>query len=334
MIVSLLESYGWSSFFAEGLPSNSDLKAARIITAHRRQFLLISESGIINAAISGVLFHKAQTALDLPVVGDWVLYSQKTGHSPRIEKILPRKSILRRTAAGARKKNKATVSEEQLIAANLDYLFIVSGLDRDFNPRRVERYLAAASQGGIEPLIILNKTDLAKEPDTYKAIMEKTALEAPVLLMSAKTGQGLLQLENLLEPKKTYALLGSSGAGKSSIINALMGEDKLETRPISPLANKGVHTTTRRELILLKNGAILMDNPGMRELQLSAELEDIDDAFADILEISVNCRFSDCRHHLEPGCAVREAVTNGEISEERLRAWRRLIEEKEAQKPW
>ncbi|HDR03813.1 MAG TPA: ribosome small subunit-dependent GTPase A [Candidatus Marinimicrobia bacterium] len=330
---SILQSYGWSSFYEKGLSAKSGLKPGRILTAHRREFLLVSESGLINAAISGVLFHKAIKVMDRPVVGDWVLFSEKIGHSPRIEKILPRKSLLKRTASGARKRKNTAVNNEQLIAANLDYLLIISGLDRDFNPRRVERYLAAAHQGDIEPLIILNKADLAANPEEMKIIIEKSAMNIPVLLMSAKTGMGISELEKLLEPAKTYALLGSSGVGKSTIINAIIGEKMLETKEISHSAKKGVHTTTKRELILIKNGAILMDNPGIRELQLSAELADIDETFADILEISANCRFSDCRHYQEPGCSVRDAIGRGEISETRLQAWHRLIEEKEAQKP-
>ena len=234
--------------------------------------------------------------------------------------MLPRSSRFSRRAAG-------NPTEEQVVAANIDVVFLVSGLDGDFNPRRIERYLVTAWESGASPVIVLNKADLVEDAERVAGEVASLAQGVPVIAVSATRRAGIDRLRALLTRGRTGALLGSSGVGKSSIANALLGEERLRTRDVRASDGRGRHTTTGRELVLLPGGGILIDTPGMRELQLWETAETIGGAFADIDALAAECRFRDCRHRVEPGCAVLAAVRAGMLPESRLESFRKLQDE-------
>jgi ribosome biogenesis GTPase len=215
-------------------------------------------------------------------------------------------------------------TEEQPVAANVDVVFLVMGLDGDFNPRRLERYLALAARSGARPIVLLTKPDLCGDVDSRREQIE--TLGAPVLVLSPKRGEGVDALDPHLVPGRTLALLGSSGVGKSTLINRLLGEERLKTREVRLSDARGRHTTTRRELIVLPGGALVIDTPGMREIQLG-ETADVDGSFADVVAFGAACRFGDCLHETEPGCAVLAAVAEGVLDDGRLQSFRKLRRE-------
>jgi ribosome biogenesis GTPase len=233
--------------------------------------------------------------------------------------VLPRRTRISRKAPG-----KATT--EQLVASNIDTIFVMMGMDNDFNIRRLERYLVMISASGAGGVILLNKCDIAEDPESMKdAVLEVTG-KIPVLMISALDGTGTGEHERLLLPGRTICLLGSSGSGKSTLINRLLGEERIRTSSVGTM-DKGKHTTTSRELYLLRSGALIIDNPGIRELQLWAGEEDVDNAFLDIHELSLNCRFKDCQHLSEPDCAVLTALETGDLSRERYDSYRKMMRE-------
>jgi len=234
--------------------------------------------------------------------------------------VLPRRSAFIRKAAGNR-------TDEQVVAANVDTVFLVSGLDHDFNPRRIERYLTLSCSSGAAPVILLNKADLCENREGILAETESVARGVPVLLVSATKGEGIAKVLEYLPAGTTGALLGSSGVGKSALINALIGRNILKTQPVREKDSRGRHTTTRRQLVPLPNDAVLIDTPGMRELQLWADEEALDHSFGDIEGYSPGCRFSDCSHTGEPGCAVQQALADGHISVERFESYLRQRKE-------
>jgi ribosome biogenesis GTPase len=234
--------------------------------------------------------------------------------------VLPRSSVFVRKVAG-----ETTV--EQIVAANVDTLFLVSGLDGDFNPRRIERYLTAAWESGAEPVVVLNKADVASDLESSIEEVRNVAIGVPIAAVSALERAGLEALEPWLAPGRTVALIGSSGTGKSTLINALLGEERQATGAVREDDSRGRHTTTHRELVPLPGGALLLDTPGMRELQLWGDPSSVDGAFADVAAVAERCRFRDCTHGNEPGCAVLEEVTTGALSMERLESWRKLQRE-------
>ena len=298
--------FGWD-FYAPGqVPDGS---CGRVALATRERFLVWTEGGEVEAIISGHFRHHNS---EWPCAGDWV--TLRGGNV--IAGILPRRTRLSRKEPGKRVR-------EQVLAANMDVLFVVSGLDEDYNPRRLERYLVLAYESGARPVIVLNKADL--QPDVSELVRrtEKHAPGIPVLALSALTGQNIDALPEHVKPGETAALIGSSGAGKSTIVNRLVGSDRQKTAPVRAAGSKGRHATTRRELIRMPGNWLLMDLPGLRELQLWADPEQIDHAFSEIAELAAKCKFRDCTHDSEPGCAVREAG----IEPSRLTSYRKLARE-------
>ena len=298
---------------------------ARVTAVNKGAYLIRNEDAEVFAELCGSLLYSAASSMDLPCVGDWVTVKyENDGELAIIQELLPRKSVLRRKTAGRK-------VEYQLIAVNIDLAFVVQACDFDFNLRRLDRYLVMIREGGIAPAVLLTKSDLLNTEEVEKctAAARQVAVEYPVIAVSNLTGDGVQVLQQLLEPGKTYCLLGSSGVGKSSLLNRLIGENRLETKTVSDFRGKGRHTTTRRELILLEKGAMIIDTPGMRELGSIGANEGIGDNFAEIEDLAQNCRFSDCSHLQETGCAILAAIASGKLDEERYQSYLKLRRESE-----
>ena len=326
-----LEEAGWGPDLAAAFAplAAEGLQPARVALELNHIYRLWTEQGQVLAEAAGRLRHEAAGRHELPAVGDWVAFrpSASVGDSQargRIEAVLPRRSVFTRKVAGHETK-------QQVVAANIDTVFLVTSLDRDFNPRRVERYLLLAAHSGARPVVILNKSDL---PDaSIESAMEAVAAVAPGIAthaVSARTQAGLDALLPYLATGQTVALLGSSGVGKSSIINALAGEDVLKTRSVRASDSRGRHTSTHRQMVRLPGGALLIDTPGMRELQLWDVGETFNQTFEEIDALAAGCRFRDCRHAQEPGCAVKAAVAAGTLPADRYQSFIKLQSEREA----
>ncbi len=318
-----LNHIGWSPVWENTfrLQRNEGLIPARVSCEHRGLYSVLTEHGEWLAEVSGRMRHNAEIPLDMPAVGDWVAAQPHAGESRcTIHGVLPRRSAFVRKAAGDR-------TEEQVVAANVDTVFLVSGLDHDFNLRRIERYLTLSYSSGVAPVILLNKADLCENRAQTLAEAESVARGAPVLLVSATKDEGIAKLLEYLPAGTTGALLGSSGVGKSALINALIGHNVFKTQPVREKDSRGRHTTTRRQLIPLSNGAALIDTPGMREIQLWADGEALGHSFGDIEGYAPECRFSDCSHTGEPGCAVQRALAAGLIGIERFESYLRQRKE-------
>ncbi len=301
-----LKEMGWESYASAQAPDGS---YGRVALATREHFILWTEHDEIEATVSGHLRHHEG---DWPCVGDWVVLWERS----IIVEVLPRRTKLSRKEPGKG-------IREQVLAANIDFLFIVSGLDGDYNPRRLERYLTLASQSGARPIILLNKADLRRDiPDVVRRTQEY-APGVPVLALSAWENWGLDAISRHVKPGQTAALLGSSGAGKSTIANCLLGQNRQRTTAVRESDSKGRHTTSQRELMLMPDRWLLMDLPGLRELQLWADPEQVDDVFSEIAALAEYCRFRDCTHQQEPGCAIR----NAGLDEHRLQSYRKLKRE-------
>ncbi|GAC1457435.1 MAG: ribosome small subunit-dependent GTPase A [Candidatus Limnocylindrales bacterium] len=310
-----LVELGWSAEWQltlDGIP-HEGLSVARVVTQHRGGYGLLTADGEVSAQVSGKLRHASASAAVLPAVGDWVLVQTGTIHA-----VLPRRTRFSRQAAGGR-------TDEQIVAANVDTVFVVMGLDPDFNLRRLERYLVFAWESGAEPIVLLTKADLAADAAERLGEVESSAPGVPVLLLSSVTGIGIDAVAERLQGHRTYAFLGSSGAGKTTLINRLAGL-ALATGGLRK-DGRGRHTTTRRELLILPGRAVILDTPGMRELQVWEATRGTQDAFADVGALASECRFSDCQHAGEPGCAVLAAVEAGTLDAARLASLRKLERE-------
>jgi ribosome biogenesis GTPase len=297
-------------------------RIARVTAVDRGAFLIRSQDAETPAELAGKFRFAVDSAADLPCVGDWVCVQRHPSGGPAlIHGVLPRKTLLRRKCPGK-------PMDSQMIAANIDVAFIVQACGFDFNLARLDRYLVLANEAAIEPWILLTKTDLVSTDElghTLDQVRRRCAF-ANVVALSNITGFGLDQLRALLVPGRTYCLLGSSGAGKTTLINRLIGRDALDTRTVSG-TGEGVHTTSRRQLLVLDGGSMLIDTPGMRELGLLGAIEGLADTFSDIHEQSTTCRFADCTHTNEPGCSVLVALQNGSISEDRFQSYHKLRKE-------
>ena len=327
-----LEELGWDDYFSSIFQSLEMPGAvpARVVSIEKDCCQVLTASGELAAQLSGRMRYLADGGDEYPAVGDWLAIRPLPGELKAItQAILPRKTKFSRQITGGRERISGGKTLEQVVAANVDTVFLVSGLDggRNLNLRRIERYLAIARVSGAEPVIVLNKVDVCADIEVRIKQVETIASNIPIHAVSATARTGLDALRIYLVKGSTAALLGSSGVGKSAIINALLGEERLATSEIRQSDMEGRHTTTRRELILLPGGGAVIDTPGMREIQVWGDEKSLDDAFEDISRIAVGCRFTDCQHNAEPGCAVREAMRRGELDTSHFKNYQKLQRE-------
>jgi len=323
-----IKEYGWNDYFDNAYMQwkDSGLKPGRVVSSSGQFYGVVCGEGRKDVSVSGHFKYTASGPDDYPAAGDWVLLRHE-GDSSIIERVLPRRTAFTRRASGGS-------SQEQVIAANIDYMFIAASIEggRQFTERGLERYIVMVRDSGAEPVIILNKCDLASvsEREDFTARAVSVSGDIPVLMVSALTGEGMESLRKLLVPGITAAFTGPSGVGKSALINALSGSGLQATGETRQDDLKGRHTTTRRELFLLESGAMLIDTPGLRELSPSGDMESLDLAFEDIAAAALQCRFSDCSHMDEPGCAVLQQVADGYIDQARYENYIRLRSEMES----
>lgn len=315
---------GWCDYYERLLQSEyaGQGQIVRVLSAQRNQFLVSDGLSEWMCAPAGRLLHNGATLY--PVTGDWVLVEEGL-----VLQVLPRKTMLCRGGAGSRGRRSEAAVTEQPIGANIDTVFIVCGLDRDYNLRRIERYLALVYNCGITPVIVLTKADIHDVPQSFRDEVEAIAFGVPVVLSAITDDYSVDELAPFLRDGKTVAMLGSSGAGKSTLANLLHGNDIRQTGAVSESVGKGKHTTTTRELIRMPQGGMLMDNPGIREIALFTDGDGLSAAFPEIQVLAAACRFGDCTHTHEPGCAVRQAVERGELDAGRLESYRKMWREME-----
>lgn len=326
-MMSKLESIGYSDWFKSRADSQmiSSHEVARIVSVHKDSYTVTRGGEEVFAELSGNLLYRSESAVDFPTVGDWVyadFYDDET-HAI-IVGVFPRKTLLKRKTPGKQ-------VDIQLIAANIDTAFIIQSLNENFNLRRLERYLVMANESGIEPVVLLSKCDLISREE-IEEVRKKVFNVAPhtqVIEFSNLNGENIDSITGLLKRGFTYCLLGSSGVGKTTLLNSIIGDENFETQPVSKIQSKGRHTTTSRQLVRLENGAMIIDTPGMRELGGIAVEEGLDETFSEVLELARQCKFSNCSHTREKGCAVLSAIEAGELSEQRFQNYLKMKKESE-----
>jgi len=320
-----LEDLGYSSDYEKHRKEHQldAFEVGRIIAEHKERYMVNSGEQEYEGEIIGNLRFTAQSRADFPAVGDWVAISPYDNHKVLIHAVFPRKTIIERQSVGKQ-------GEKQIIATNIDYAFIVQAVDRDFNINRIERYLTICNTAKVIPMIILTKTDLISkaELEDLNARVKERVREVPVILISNETREGIEELKKEVIKAKTYCLLGSSGVGKSTLLNNLSGQSLMKTNTISESTNKGRHVTTHRELIVLDNGGILIDNPGMREVGIADSAPGLEKTFEHILDLSAKCKFKDCTHISEIGCAVLAALEEGALDENAYENYQKMEREK------
>ena len=317
-----LATYGWTPALAEEFSRKygTTCEPGRIVV-HQSSYSVMTAQGVLLCSLAGRLKHLAGGAEELPAIGDWVcLEPGADGTSGRIIELLPRRGRFTRKVAGVK-------TQAQVLAANVEKAFLVSGLDGEFNPARIERYLVLAREGGAEPVIVLNKLDLCGDVETAFQLAAEAAPGVRMLGMSTKTREGFAELAACFHEGLTGVLLGSSGVGKSSIVNLFFESDRMKVTDVRDTDSKGRHTTKHRELLLLPSGGMLIDTPGLRELGLWGEGSGIQEAFDDIEEIGTRCKFGNCRHDTEPGCAVLAALEDGTLDRSRYESYQKLQRE-------
>ena len=321
---TILSDLGWDRSFSLAFDTlnNKALTPGRVSIEHNHMYRVLTHDGELLAETAGRLKHHAATQSELPAVGDWVaLAKNESGRNATIKSVLPTQSCFTRKAAGDQ-------TTQQVVAANINIVLIVSGLDHDFNPRRIGRYLVATSESGAKPVVVLNKVDLHDNLDACIGKVREVAPQVAIHATSCHTSVGIDVLSEYLQPGKTIALLGSSGVGKSSIINKLLGEERQKTRTVRKSDGRGRHTTIHRELIVRPQGGIIIDTPGMRELAVWDSHQAIENSFTEIESLANRCRFRDCSHQTEPGCAVREAIDKRELQPKQLMHYHEMLKER------
>jgi ribosome biogenesis GTPase len=316
-----LADLGWNDTFGEHYAAWSgkpEMQPGRVAVEFNYLYRVLVEDEEVEAMLAGRMKHHATSRSDLPAVGDWVVLRTRPGeHRGAIVAVLPRRSRFSRRMAGQ-------ITDEQVVAANVDVVFIVMAVDADYSVRRLERYLLLGRDSGASPVILLTKPDLAADPDVLARDVAGVAAGVPVHVISPKLNQGIEHVASYLSIGRTGALLGSSGVGKSTIINRLVGTDLRKTRDVRESDSKGRHTTTHRELVVLPGGGLIIDTPGMRELQLWDVSDAVRETFDDVESLAAQCYFGDCRHRDEPRCAVKSAVEEGRLPGERLASYHKL----------
>ena len=320
------EDFGYNEALGQFRKDNNltEFSVARVIAEHKERYIIVSDQGECEAEITGNMRFSAIGREDFPAVGDWVAAIIYDSGTALIHKIFPRISVIQRQAIGS-------AGDIQIIAANVDIALLVQGADRDFNINRLERYLTICYNSRVEPVVVITKIDLFEENHITELLnsIRQRLPGIPVLAISSETQQGYDELNSFFQKGKTYCMLGSSGAGKSTLLNHLAGVETMKTRTLSDSTNKGRHTTTHREMFVLPNGALMIDNPGMKEVGIANASAGLEATFDDIVRLSKQCRFKDCTHTSESGCAVRAAVENGDVDPAALENFLKLEKEKE-----
>jgi ribosome biogenesis GTPase len=318
-----LKKFGWNEYFEAYFSeyASNGVLPARVAVERRNYYELYSNIGKLTADKRGKLFYNSSSAEDLPAVGDWVVIKDISSEKKAmIHAVLPRRTKFSRKKAGI-------VTEEQIIAANIDTVFILSSLNQELNLRRIERYLTLAWDNNVKPVIVLSKADLCDNMYEKLVVAQNNFTATDALVISALKGAGIEELYQYFEGNKTIAVLGSSGVGKSTLINTLLNRKKMRVTEIGLYKDKGKHTTTHRELAAVPGGGMIIDTPGMREIQLWEGSEGVSELFEDIEQLALECKFSDCKHDSEPGCAIKDALEKGEITQDRLKSYKKLLNE-------